>query len=419
MPFFLGTLSVVAQSRVSVPVKLKIEDGGMEEVTVVLRNNTSGETNEIPGSQRMDLSLKINNSYLISFTKTGYITKRISFDARMPSSRSDQDLYPFNFEVVLFPQYEGLNIVVFNQPVAKIFFDPLLDDFDYDTDYTKQIQSALKKAEEELVQRQKEERKKVAEEKKKEDQQLAEENRKKKEEERLKMDEEKRLKNEEEKMKREEARQQKVAEDQRKTEARALQGVDQRRQSSQSGSDARASTVYGTAGEDNNGKAGGTGGIDAANQSAVGIAGETGKTNMNGFSGADAQDNGSASYSGADVKSSEKSVLMQGKDNVESKVATVGTGDDDRPDPMKTAETKTFQKGEQLKSTTTQTSINNLGMKVDEYQENGKRIIKVSYIDPSLKQVFMKVIYDWGGVYYFKSGYYISQAYFQSVTGIK
>ena len=191
MPFFLFSNVLVAQPRVSVPVKIKVEDGGMEDVTVVLRNVTTGETNEIPGSQRVDLELKLNNSYIISFTKTGYITKRVSFDAGMPTARSSQDLYPFNFEIVLFPQYEGVNIVVFNQPVAKIFFDPLLDDFDYDTDYTKQIQSALKKAEEELAQRQKEERKKAAEEKKQEQQQLAEENRKKKEEERIKMEEEK------------------------------------------------------------------------------------------------------------------------------------------------------------------------------------------------------------------------------------
>ena len=98
---------------------------------------------------------------------------------------------------------------------------------------------------------------------------------------------------------------------------------------------------------------------------------------------------------------------------------TIGRGDDDRQDQIRSSETKKTTRGEQLVSTSVSGSTNNSGMRVDEYQENGKRIIKVTYVDPSLKSVFMKVIYDWGGVYYFRSGNYISQAYFQSVTGIK
>jgi len=419
MPFLFASNMALAQPRVSVPVKIKIEDGGMEEVTVVLKNVTTGETNEIPGSQRVDLELKLNNNYIISFTKSGYITKRVSFDASMPSMRSTQELYPFNFEVVLFPQYEGVNIVVFNQPVAKIFFDPLLDDFDYDTDYTKQIQSALKKAEEEIAQRQKEERKKAAEVKKQEQQQLAEQNRIRIEQERIRAEEEKKLKNEEEKRKREEARQQRVAEDQRRAESRAMQGENQRRQASQSGNDVRPSAGNGANGVDERRAASGNTGLDGGGSRASGTAGESNRTNVQASSGNDVKEQGSNSLSGSDTKADGRNVVIQGTDESGSKKATVSTGADRRSIPTDTkGAAKPKQESLVAQPTMPPTTFNS-GMNVDEYHENGKKIIKVTYVDPAMKPVFMKVIYDWGGVYYFRSGRYISQAYFQSVTGIK
>jgi len=57
----------------------------------------------------------------------------------------------------MFKQYDDVNMVVFNQPVGMIRFEPTVDDFDYDTDYTKSIQSQLQKTMEEVAQKQKEE----------------------------------------------------------------------------------------------------------------------------------------------------------------------------------------------------------------------------------------------------------------------
>lgn len=420
VPFLLFNSLLLAQSRISLPVKIKIEDGSTEEVTVIMKNLTTGETNEVPGAQRVDLELKINNNYIVSFTKAGYITKRISFDARMPIARSAQELYPFNFEVILFPQYEGLNVVVFNQPVAKIFFNPLLDDFDYDTDYTKQIQSALKKAEEEIAERQKEERKKVAENKKLEQQRLAEENRKNKEAERLRVEEEKRQKAEEEKLKREEARNQKAAEDQRRAEARASQGADQRARNSQLGSDMPASSINGSSGGDGRQPAVVGSGIDGVGGVATGSAGGSSKPHSSVSAGEDVQAaSTTAMSSGADDKSEGLPKVTEGKDVIDSKKASAFKGNDDRPVTSPQSPSSSKKSVETAPSQSLVAPSVKAQMSVEEYQENGKRVIKVTYDDPSEKLVFMKVIYDWGGVYYFKSGRYISQAYFQSSTGIQ
>ncbi len=156
MPLFFVVFTIQAQERLETPVKLKIEEGNFEEVTVVVKNNTTGETNTLKGEPRLDLGLKLNSDYVISFKKPGYITKKIALNTTAPGDRSKMGFYPFSFEVILFKQYDGVNIVIFNQPVGKISFNRLIDDFDYDTDYTKQVQSALKIAEEEIKQKQKE-----------------------------------------------------------------------------------------------------------------------------------------------------------------------------------------------------------------------------------------------------------------------
>ncbi|MFM7176217.1 MAG: hypothetical protein ACKO0X_02195 [Bacteroidota bacterium] len=419
MPLFLSYSLLFGQSRVSVPVKIKVEDGDMTGVTVVLRNLTTGENNEVPGQQRLDLELRLDNNYIISFTKQGYITKRVAFDARMPAGRSNQDLYPFNFEVILFPQYEGLNVVVFNQPVAKIFFDPLLDDFDYDTDYTKQIQSALKKAEEELVQRQKEERKLIDEKKRVEQQQLAVEEKKKKEEERNNREEEKRLKLESDKRLAEERRLQKIEEEKRRREAQSVQGEDKRSTGSNIGKEESPKASVGSSGNDSRLSTSGNSGSDsssgnAASGNGVSSKGSTSMTQGSEERGGKPQIESGASSrtqlpdsgNGKDSRSSEKAYESQGSEN---RPESVGA----RPVSMVSTE------GSELSQKETKKSLLHSDMIIEEYQENGKKITKVSFENDTSGRVFMKVIYDWGGVYYFESGRYISQAYFYSVTNIQ
>ncbi len=175
VPFFLfSVMAVSAQDRLVTPIKLKVEEGDFEGVSVVVNNITTGETNSVAGAPKLDLSLKINSDYVISFTKAGYITKKIAINTTAPGDRISQGFYPFNFEVNLFPQYDGLNIVIFNQPVGKISFNRLIDDFDYDTDYTKQIQSALKSAEDEIKKKQAENKAQAAQLKKEEEKKKAE-----------------------------------------------------------------------------------------------------------------------------------------------------------------------------------------------------------------------------------------------------
>lgn len=153
--FFAASLFsqvAVAQQRLETPIRLKIEDGKTDDVSVVLKNLTTGETNSVKGEAKFSLSLKLNCDYIISFNKPGYVTKKIQVTTNIPADRALQGLYPFPFDVYLFKQYDGVNIIVFNQPVGKISYNRDMDEFDYDTDYTKQIQSQIQEAEEQTKQ---------------------------------------------------------------------------------------------------------------------------------------------------------------------------------------------------------------------------------------------------------------------------
>lgn len=156
---FLGK-KVFSQTdpTIVISASFKIEEGSLSGSYMVLENLTTNEKQTLKGQSKFNVNVKYNCDYILSFSKPGYITKKIQVNTNVPADRIEQGFYPVTFEVILFKQYEGMNIVIFNQPVSKYKFSKLLDDFNYDTDYTKQIQSALKNAEEELKQKKEEEK---------------------------------------------------------------------------------------------------------------------------------------------------------------------------------------------------------------------------------------------------------------------
>jgi flagellar biosynthesis GTPase FlhF len=187
-----------AQEGLMIYGKLNIEGGPVKGSKIVIKKN--GRVVEtLENTSKFEYELDLGAQYILEFQKEGYVTKSVSFNTKVPPDRAELGFAPFGFNVTLFKQYEGVNIIVFNQPVGKIRFNPDIDDFDYDTDYTKSIQAALQQAEEELKeeQRKEEERKKEEEKRKK-----AEEEAKKKAEEeaKKKAEEEAKRKAEEEKI---------------------------------------------------------------------------------------------------------------------------------------------------------------------------------------------------------------------------
>jgi hypothetical protein len=139
------------------PVQFIVENGNYDLSLVSLKKN--GETVfTVPGEKNLRLKLEFNQDYVVAFSKPGFITKQIRVDTRVPEERLQTGFDPYKIGVRIYKQYEGVNIVVYNQPVACVRFMASLDDFGYDTDYTKSILSLLMETEDALATKAEEER---------------------------------------------------------------------------------------------------------------------------------------------------------------------------------------------------------------------------------------------------------------------
>jgi hypothetical protein len=169
--FFSKANAATPPQSLLVPVVFTIENGNYDLSYVVVKKNGVALFTKT-GEKNMKLKLEYGNEYLLCFGKEGYITKQILFNTSLPEGIDTSALEPYKIGVRIFKQYEGVNIVIYNQPVAFIHFIPEFEGLGYDTDYTKSILSELEMTENILIQKSKEEKekqKKEASEKKKED----------------------------------------------------------------------------------------------------------------------------------------------------------------------------------------------------------------------------------------------------------
>lgn len=150
-------LIALGQNRFTVNGRLKIEGGDLSSTRAVVYKDGVKERSITTGLNKFTMDLEIGHSYVVSFEKDGYVAKKISFNMNAPAEAAANGFTPFDFAVSLFKQYDDINIVVFNQPVGMIRYDEKTGDFDYDTDYTKSIQSQLQQVLAQVEQKQREE----------------------------------------------------------------------------------------------------------------------------------------------------------------------------------------------------------------------------------------------------------------------
>jgi len=392
---------------------------------VVVTNNTTGETNSVAGAPKLDLSLKINSDYVISFTKSGYITKRIAVNTTAPPDRISQGFYAFNFEVNLFPQYDGVNIVIFNQPVGKISFNRLIDDFDYDTDYTKQIQSALKSAEDEIKKKQAESKVQAEQLRKDEEKKKAAAAQQAKLDEKARQDsvkqateaarilaaKEAKAKIEQEeaqkkaaKVMQEEERQKAIAkvEEEERAKAKASEEEDERKKATATqGNDEPKSGQSGNAGGDGRPATPSGQGMDSpVTASASGSGSDPSKTKAGTGSGEDVMDGSKADATKKQEKGITKAAGTTGSENYPESGSTVSSSNNPTLQPKENFEVLP-------------------DISVEEITESNRKITKVIVRKNQKETIFSKVVYQWGGVFYFRQNMSISETLYFMNTGLR
>ena len=114
---------------------IKVKGAGWEGTRITILPEF-GEPYEIPmTSDRFELELGLQASYLIRAEHPECPTKEVFFDCRIPVLLESWD-FEFPFEITL-EKFAGDRSFTYSQPVGLVFFDAAEEDFAYSTDYSR------------------------------------------------------------------------------------------------------------------------------------------------------------------------------------------------------------------------------------------------------------------------------------------
>ena len=126
--------------------RIDIIDGDLSGSKLNLKVDGNQVTSVKPQRNgRVETKLEFNKTYTLEYTKPGYVTKRIQINTRVPDEEKNEVFGPIDFAVELFKDYEGLETVIFDKPVAKIFYKPRANGFTYDVEYSRLIKDKIER----------------------------------------------------------------------------------------------------------------------------------------------------------------------------------------------------------------------------------------------------------------------------------
>ena len=118
---------------------------------VVYKNGARSDQSMTDAKGKFSLRLPPDAKYMLEFSYVGYSTKRISFNTKMvPPEASAGGDFLFPFDMTLFKEMEGLDVSILSKPLAEVAFDPNLQDFSYNKEYTKSVQAQIEKLQSDL-----------------------------------------------------------------------------------------------------------------------------------------------------------------------------------------------------------------------------------------------------------------------------
>lgn len=150
--FFIGILlmgfsfSVFSQAVPTFSIKLKfaVQQGGLENSLITITRDGAPYRVIDPSKGKYYIDLELGSNFIFTFTKPNHITKQVIINTVVPKGREEEDFAKFTADVGLEMQPED-KVVTYSQPVGRIKFSGLTNDFDFDKDYTQTATEAQKK----------------------------------------------------------------------------------------------------------------------------------------------------------------------------------------------------------------------------------------------------------------------------------
>lgn len=151
--FILFFARIVSAQTLEINGSIVIEDANPENARVVIfKNNQQIDEKIITKKGRFDLKLAMDGDYKLSFEKAGYITKIVSLSTEVPQEilETNPNFPPVKLIMNLLPQVEGVDISIFEQPIAIMAYDYELDDMNFDKEYASKIKDKVAQTEQEV-----------------------------------------------------------------------------------------------------------------------------------------------------------------------------------------------------------------------------------------------------------------------------
>lgn len=139
-PYYLQLFGIVKEINIeNGKPKLNKLEGAIVEV--VNSDNKEIFHGVYDAKKRLAIKLPLSQNFTVIVSKEGYVSK--CFVVNTIVANQKLSIYNFPFEVVLFKKIEDLNVEIVD-PVAIVQFFSKESKFDYDYEYTEQINAMLK-----------------------------------------------------------------------------------------------------------------------------------------------------------------------------------------------------------------------------------------------------------------------------------
>ena len=92
---------------------------------------------------KASFQLPLDKKFKIIIQKKGYVSKIVEVNSEVP--KEVNNAFIFGVDVALFAEVKNLNTDVLLKPVAKVRFDKMSKEFNYDVAYTHKVNGELKK----------------------------------------------------------------------------------------------------------------------------------------------------------------------------------------------------------------------------------------------------------------------------------
>lgn len=116
---------------------------------MIAKNGNKIDEQSISKKGRFDLKLSFGADYKITFEKTGYVSKIVSINTEIPEEilESNPNFPPVKLMITLLPSVQGVDLSVFDQPIAILAYSQEIDDFTFDKDYSEKIKTRVAQTE--------------------------------------------------------------------------------------------------------------------------------------------------------------------------------------------------------------------------------------------------------------------------------